>query len=94
MPTPMPDLLWQEVGTDLFEWKRSTYLLITDYFSRWIVIVKLDRHGSPEMVISDNGPQFASESLLRLQKIIDFSMLPAVLNTLKEMVRQREVFKL
>ena len=28
MPTSLPDLLWQKVGTDLFEWKRSTYLLV------------------------------------------------------------------
>ena len=78
LPTPLPKLPWQKVGTDLFEWKKSTYLLIIDYFSRWIEISKLDqltansvvahtssifaRHGIPEVVVSDNGPQFASES--------------------------------
>ena len=78
LPTPLPKLPWQKVGTDLFEWKKSTYLLIIDYFSRWIEISKLDqltansvvahtssifaRHGFPEVVVSDNGPQFASES--------------------------------
>ena len=68
MPTSIPDLPWQKVGTDLFdEWKMSTYLLIIDYYSRWIRIAKLDqlsantssiftRHGTLGVVISDNGP--------------------------------------
>lgn len=63
---------------DLFDYKGSTYLLIIDYYSRYIEIAKLSkttagdvinhcksifaRHGIPEMVISDNGPQFAAES--------------------------------
>ena len=31
--TPLSQSPWQKVVTDLFEWKRSTYLLIIDYFS-------------------------------------------------------------
>ena len=77
-PTPLPELPWQRVATDLFEWQKATYLLIVDYFSRWIEIARLDkttataaihhtssifaRHGIPEVVISDNGPQFACEA--------------------------------
>ena len=38
MPTPLPELPWQKVGTDLFQWKKSHYLLIVDYFSRYIEI--------------------------------------------------------
>ena len=74
--TPTPEYPWQRVGMDLFEWKGAQYLLIVDYFSRWIEIALLKntsssrviehtksifaRHGIPETVISDNGPQFAS----------------------------------
>ena len=77
-PSPLPDLPFQKVGTDLFEWKKKTYLLIVDYFSRFIEISLLSRttaedvihhmksifarHGVPEIVISDNGPQYASEA--------------------------------
>ena len=66
----------QKLGMDLFEWKGAKYLLIVDYFSRFIEIVKLTgessadiirhmksiiaRHGIPEIVFSDNGPQFSA----------------------------------
>ena len=75
MPSSLPDMPWQKVGTDLFEWNKQTYLLIVD--SRFIEIARLSRptaeqvihwtksifarHGIPEILISDNGPQFGSE---------------------------------
>ena len=44
---PFPQLPGQRVGTDLFEWKKSSYLLSVDYFSRYIEIDKLpDETGS------------------------------------------------
>ena len=64
------------MGTDLFEWRKKNYLLIVDYYSRYIEISRLDRttadevisrtksifarHGIPEIVVSDNGPQFSA----------------------------------
>ena len=73
----VPTLPWQRVASDLFEWKKANYLLIIDYFSRWIEISKLElttsssvinhmqsvfaRHGITETVVSDNGPQYSSE---------------------------------
>lgn len=75
--SPFPELPWQKVGMDLFEFKKSTYLLVVDYYSRYIEIAKLKqltaaevilhsksifaRQGIPEEVISDNGPQFSAE---------------------------------
>ena len=88
LPTTLPDLPWQKVGTDLFEWKKSNYLLLVDYYSRWIEIARIERttadcvishtssifarHGIPEVIISDNGPQFASESYSRFAKDYGF----------------------
>ena len=76
MPSTFPTLPWQKVGTDLFYWKNVCYLLIIDYYSRYIETAKLTnesstevirhtksifaRHGIPQEVISDNGPQYSS----------------------------------
>ncbi len=71
-----PGRPWQKVGTDLFEINGQQYFLIVDYYSSYFEINKLSstssrtvidvckehfsRHGIPEEVISDNGPQYAS----------------------------------
>ena len=71
-----PNQPWRKVGTDLFEWQKKHYLLVVDYTSRFILTRKLRStlasevvdemsemfsvHGSPEVVISDNGPQYTS----------------------------------
>ena len=76
MNTELPNLPWKKVATDLFHWKTSTYLLIVDYYSRYIEISKLNgqsssqvithtksifaRHGVPQEVVSDNGPPYSS----------------------------------
>ena len=76
IPSPFPTLPWQQIATDLFDWKGSKYLLIVDYYSRYIETARLSsessaevirhtksifaRHGIPQVVVSDNGPQFSS----------------------------------
>ena len=76
MTTELPNLPWKKVATDLFHWKISTYLLVVDYYSRYIEISKLNgqsssqvithtnsifaRHGVPQEVVSDNGPPYSS----------------------------------
>ena len=76
MMSKLPDLPWQKVATDLLSWKGSQYLLIIDYFSRYVELSKLSattsqdvinhmksifaRHGIPNEVVSNNGPQFSS----------------------------------
>ena len=71
VPLELPTRPWQRIGTDLFEWKKSNYLLVVDYYSRFIEIAKLSsttssvvishlksifaRRGIPEIVVSDNG---------------------------------------
>ena len=65
-----------KVSVDLFFFNNSNYLLIVDYFLRWIEIAKLNgttsddviaqlksifaKYGIPEMIRSDCGPQFSS----------------------------------
>ena len=37
-PTPFPEYPWQKVAIDLFEWKKTTYVLVVDYYSRYIEV--------------------------------------------------------
>ena len=41
IPYPFPELLWQKVGMDLFEWRKLAYLVILDYYSIVIEIAQL-----------------------------------------------------
>ena len=88
IPSSLPELPWQRVGTDLFEWRKHTYVLIVDYFSRFIEISRLNgttaeevilhtksifaRHGLPEVVVSDNGPQYDSEAYANFAREFQF----------------------
>ena len=76
IPSRIPERPWQKVVTDLFDWKGQEFVLVVDYFSRYCefgvlrnsksqeVIDHLKavfaRHGIPETVVSDNGPQYSS----------------------------------
>ena len=88
IPSPLPDLPWQRVATDLYEWKQQMYLLVVDYYSRYIEIARLNkatadevilhtksifaRHGIPEEVISDNGSQYTSAAYQRFAQEFQF----------------------
>ncbi|XP_064643570.1 uncharacterized protein K02A2.6-like [Lineus longissimus] len=67
---------WERIGSDLFELGNKDYLLVIDYHSNFPEVVKLSstsspsvirhlksifsRHGIPKIVVTDNGPQYAS----------------------------------
>lgn len=69
------------VGVDLFELNKDHYLLLVDYLSRYPEVIKLStttsaavvnmmksifaHHGIPEVVRSDNGPQFSAEEFAK-----------------------------
>ena len=71
-----PNLPWQKVATDLFVWKQKCYLLVIDNYSHYIEVAKLylttsdsvieqlkeifARHGIPQTIVLDNGPQYSS----------------------------------
>uniref|UniRef100_A0A131YWL2 RNA-directed DNA polymerase n=1 Tax=Rhipicephalus appendiculatus TaxID=34631 RepID=A0A131YWL2_RHIAP len=75
MPHPTPDRPWERVGIGLMELQGKHFLIVVGYFSGFweidqlqsttatAVIRKLKAHfaryGIPDVVISDNGPQFA-----------------------------------
>ena len=78
IPSDLPDRPWQKVAAHLFELKGQPCLLVTDYFSRYVEVARLSRttspdvvvnlksifvrHGIPDQLLSDNGPQFSVSS--------------------------------
>ena len=75
-PHNIPRRPWQKIGTELFDWNGKPYLIVVDYYSRYPEVAELrdtkattviqktksffSRHGIPETIISDNGPQYSS----------------------------------
>ena len=73
---------------DLFTWKSTKYLLVIDYYSRYIEVAKLPtessndtinllklifaQHGIPQEVRSDNGPQFSSSVFKKFSEEYSF----------------------
>ena len=91
MPSPLPEYPWQIIGSDLFEVNGSQYLLIVDYFSRFPEIVPMHsttstalisvfksvfaRFGIPEILRSDNGPQFTSAEMTEFMSSYDIKQV-------------------
>ena len=85
----IPQLPLECVGTDLFMWNSKQYLIIVDYYSRFFEFENLHtltgqtlinklmnifaRHGIPQTLISDNGPQFLSELFTNFAKTYAFT---------------------
>ena len=73
------------------EFKKAQYLVVVDYYSRYIKLSKLEnttstavinhmksimaRHRVPETLISDNGPQFSSKEFSAFAKDYGFSQI-------------------
>ena len=88
IPTKLPDHPWQRVGSDLFLLNGVNHLVVVDYFSRYPEVIKLksttttsivealkaifSRHGVPETLVSDNGPQYASQEFSEFARSYDF----------------------
>ena len=72
----IPDIQFGKVATNLFELNGRTYVMIVDYYSKFPDVTLLHettsqatiaalkstfgRFGIPEIVVGDNGPQYAS----------------------------------
>lgn len=77
IPHEIPQRAWSKVGTDVFHCNGKSYLLVVDYFSKFLEVERLNnltsdlvintlknifsRQGVPDIVMSDNGPEFSSK---------------------------------
>lgn len=89
IPHEIPQYPWQVVATDLFEWNGNHYVVVVDYYSRYWEVAQLHsltstavidklrqvfaRHGIPETVKSDNGPQYSSAEFAKFASKWKFS---------------------
>ena len=78
LPHSVPDRPWAKVGADIFEIQRKKFLVLVDYYSGYVEVDELtsttanhvinlcksqfSRHGIPDVLITDNGPQFFCHS--------------------------------
>ncbi|RUS71780.1 hypothetical protein EGW08_020463 [Elysia chlorotica] len=78
-PSELPSRPWKQLGMDLCEFHNRSYLVVVDYYSRWIEIMHLYNtsstsvvnklkllfatHGLPDVIRCDNGPQLVSKEL-------------------------------
>lgn len=101
MQTPLPNYPWEQVACDLFELEKTTYILVVDYFSRYVEVQRLtsttstrvitvlkaifSRHGIPVTLVTDNRPQFISEEMTQFSQTLGSPILPVPHTTIKQM---------
>ena len=84
IPSVVPDRPGQVIGTDICYVKKRPYLIVVDYFSKFIEVNYLAslassetiralksvfaRHSIPEVERSDNGPQYDSAEFAKFAK--------------------------
>ena len=85
----IPKRPWSIVATDLFLWDNTTYLVTVDSYSGWFEIEGLQkttsnaiiqrlkqhfaRYGIPDVLLSDNGPQYSSAEFSEFAKQWNFT---------------------
>jgi len=88
MTHPLATLPWQVVATDCFEISGQHYCVLVDTYSDYVEVCQLDdmtsatlinnikpifaTHGVPTVLISDNGPNYASQEFANFAKSWDF----------------------
>ncbi|KAI2646083.1 Retrovirus-related Pol polyprotein from transposon opus [Labeo rohita] len=88
MTTPLPEAPWVRIAADICEVSKRNYLVVVDYFSRFIDIAYLPdmlgktvtlrlsnmfaRWGCPDTFVTDNGPQFSGQHFQNFAKAYGF----------------------
>ena len=88
IPSTLPSRPWEKIATNLFGLKGIIYLLLVDYYSKFVEVVKLSAtttksvisammpifasYGIPDVIVSDNGPQYLSQTFGEFVKNVNF----------------------
>lgn len=80
----VPSRPWAKVGTDLFQVEERHYMVTVDYYSSFMEVDRLEdqtskevikhlklhfpRYGVPDVLVSDNGPQYTSVQFKQFEK--------------------------
>ncbi|XP_054272558.1 uncharacterized protein K02A2.6-like [Macrosteles quadrilineatus] len=88
IPTEVPERPWQKIGVDFCEFNNDKYIILMDYYSKYIDVYKVsncstailiksmktsfEKHGIPESIRSDSGVQFLSEEWELFKSEYDF----------------------
>ena len=83
-PWKWPAKPWERIHIDVFEKGKLNFLIVVDAYSKWLEVIPMSsmtslktievlrtlfaRFGIPEEVVSDNGPQLASEEFSQFLK--------------------------
>ena len=69
VPSEIPPRAWHTLGTDLFYWKNSDYLVIGNYFSKYLIVRKLP---------SSTGTAVCKKSPASLQSLVNHTSLEVI----------------
>lgn len=88
MSSQIPERPWEIIAADLFEFKGRHYLVTVDYYSNFCEVDRLcstyssdvikilkqhmSRHGIPDKLVTDNGPQFNCAEFRRFANNFEF----------------------
>ena len=83
-PHDVPQKPWHTLGSDMFHWNNTNYLLVVDYYSKFPVVKKLTsiqssaviahlksvfgEHGIPSKLVTDNGSQYTSAAFQKFSR--------------------------
>ena len=83
-PHDVPEYPWQKVASDIFTMEGRNYVLVVDYLSKFVEVALLNnmksselithlksifsRHGIPEVMVTDNGPNYTSDEFQSFTK--------------------------
>ena len=82
LSTDTPERVWQMIGTNLFQVGRQSYIVIVDYYSRYIEVVPLSSTTSSSVITALYTVFVGLESLMFFVRTTGLSLPPQSLNGL------------